>query len=170
MKFAKCMYASFGNSILGVQWTKGDVFAVTEEISQSQVYIDGVNTRNFIPVDITTLPQLRKVVNLTSEMEGDFIDELAASNEPEEVPEETPPVAPPEGEGSDVHEEEKTDVDDGEAELPEIAFTRSAGNVTKAVKAIRECEDLRLLKHAKTDDTRKTVQSALKIRIDELEK
>ena len=95
MEFRKCMYARFRNDAFGFTMFKGDIFAVTDKISRSQVYMDGVNTRNFVPVDIKHIPQLEKVVNMTPDLEDKFIEEWKAINEPEEDPEQNSPVPGP---------------------------------------------------------------------------
>lgn len=77
MKFAKCIYSSFSNSVLELVLNKGDVFVVTPEIEESQVYQDSVNTKNFVPVEVNTLTELSKVVNLTPAIQRAFTKKVA---------------------------------------------------------------------------------------------
>ena len=77
MKFAKCMYARFMNSAFpDLKLSKGDVFAVTPEIENARFYQDGINTKNFIPVEINTHAELRKVVNVTDSMKEELTKRL----------------------------------------------------------------------------------------------
>ena len=78
MKFAKCMYARFMNSAVpDLKLSKGDVFAVIPEIEKERFYQDGINTKNFIPVEINTHAELRKVVNVTDSMKVELTKRLA---------------------------------------------------------------------------------------------
>jgi len=119
MKFARCNYASFEDSKLDLKMYKGNLFFVTEEIERSRVFIDGLNTKNFELVEITTLPQLRKVVNLTESIENEFIEMLESEKEPEpedqtgDSPDPDPvPEQPPEPEKDNETAGETTDVTD----------------------------------------------------------
>ena len=75
------MYASFENSILGVAWMKGDIIALTKKLATSPVIMDGINTRNFVFVDVNTLIVLSKVVNVTPAITKDFKKRLVAEDE-----------------------------------------------------------------------------------------
>lgn len=160
MKFAKCLYGSFDNNQLGLKMVRNDVFIVTDEIEKSQVYQDGIATKNFVPATIGNAYQLDSVVNIT--------DELRAEFKKQNVPKPVPVVKEAEPEPEPVDEVEEATTDTVEIE-PAISFTEEAGNVKNAVAAIRKCDDMDSLKLAKKLDERKTVQKALDIRIEELE-
>lgn len=72
LKFAKCNYASFDNSIIELKLNRGDVFAVTPKIENSKVFTDSINTKNFVIVDLTRMPEFVKVVNKTPAMKKAF--------------------------------------------------------------------------------------------------
>ena len=164
MKLAQCRYGSFSNYRLNLHLKGGDIFVVTPEIMGSPEFQTGLKTRNFIFIEIKSLSELKKCVNVTDAILQAFTGSVA------ELPDE--PKAD-EADLADVITDDINDIpDDGEeteGDEPVVAFTELAGNVKKAVKAIRECDDLDELKLALKLDERKTVQSALKIRIKELE-
>ena len=76
LKFAKSKYSSFENSKLELKLYRNDVFAVTSEIENSEVYQMGVSTKNFVPVTIGNMVQLSKVVNLTDEIKSQFKESI----------------------------------------------------------------------------------------------
>jgi hypothetical protein len=125
MKFAKCMYARFANSEWPFKLVKGEVFAVTDDIAESQVFLDGINTKNFIMVEVRTRPELNAVVNLSDAMVEEFEDMLAEKDEAElaqaeaEATPEQPPAEDPDEEsgeddaGTQEEEDAKAPVDEG---------------------------------------------------------
>jgi hypothetical protein len=117
MKFIKCMYTSFDDSKLEVSWKKGDVVALTPKLAKAQVILDGINTRNFVFVDVNNLTELSKVVNLTDSIRKAFkqrmVEERTARVEAAEAAEEaakpkTHPVPEDKGVKPTPKEEEKT--------------------------------------------------------------
>lgn len=166
MKFAKCMYARFENSKLNIRLNKGDVFAVTPDIEESQFFVDGLNTRNFIIVEITKHAELVKVVNVTTAMKKEFTSKLAEADKARKEKENSNPE-PKKPLTNPVPEDKGVKSDD---ETPVISFTELAGNQEKAIKAIENETDIEELKLALKLDERKKVGKALKERIAELEK
>lgn len=81
MKFIKCMYTSFKNSILEVAWRKGDIIVLTKKLATSPVIMEGINTRNFVFVDVSTLTVLSKVVNVTPAITKEFKKRMVAEEE-----------------------------------------------------------------------------------------
>jgi hypothetical protein len=96
MKFAKCVYSRFMNSEFpDLNLRKGDVFAVTPDIAKAKFYVDGLNTKNFIPVEINSYAELRKVVNVTDAMKKAFTDGLVEAKKAQEAKKEATPKAKP---------------------------------------------------------------------------
>lgn len=189
MKFAKCIYARFSNSGIDLKLVKGNVFAVTDEIEDSQVFLDGLNTKNFVMVEVRTRPELKAVVNLTEAMEEEFENMLAEKEEAEladaeaeatpDLPPEGPPVEtnleeakPPLSEDDTTSEDEGDSEEDKAEETKEeekvLSFTEIAGNVDNALKAISKETDIEKLNNALELDERVTVRKAINARLVEL--
>jgi len=173
IKFAKSMYGSFECLTLGLKLANGDVFAVTPEIDASQIYHDGVATKNFIPVEVKNTYELTKVKNLNDAIRAAFNETLAPviptpipeAEEPVEVTEVIPVQEETIPEPIPEPVEETEEIED----VPELSFTKQAGKVKNALRAIAQETDMAKLEFALATDERVSVQKALLDRIEELQ-
>ena len=170
IKFVKSKYASINWSSIGLKGVRKDeIFAVTPEIEESQVYQEGIATRNLIPVTIGNTYELSKVVNITDAIKAEFL----ASIKPKEVVVQEPiPVVEKVTlivQDAELPDDDDESVDEVDEPEPTISFTELAGNVAKAVEAISTETDIQKLNDALLLDERKTVKKAIQKRIEELE-